>query len=61
MCQIGHAGGSRYTEKFKRDMDLADASLPWLANEHGYREIMSLDLKDFARYRLTDGEALAVL
>ena len=51
----------RYTEKFKRDMDLADASLLWLANEYGFREIMTLDLKDFARYRLPDGEALAVL
>ena len=29
----------RYTEKYKRDMDLADASLLWLAHECGMREI----------------------
>ena len=51
----------RYTEKYKRDMDLADASLLWLAHECGLREIMTVDVKDFARYRLPDGEALAVL
>ena len=51
----------RYTEKYKRDMDLADASLLWLAHETGLREIMTVDVKDFARYRLPDGEALALL
>ena len=51
----------RYTEKFKRDMDLADASLLWVAHETGLREIMTVDIKDFARYRLPGGEALTVL
>ena len=51
----------RYTEKYKRDMDLADASLLWLAQESGLREIMTVDVKDFARYRLPDGEALVLL
>ncbi|MBK7470053.1 MAG: PIN domain-containing protein [Betaproteobacteria bacterium] len=51
----------RYTEKYKRDMDLADASLIWLAHETGLREIMTVDVKDFARYRLPGGEALALL
>ncbi len=51
----------RYTEKTKRDMDLADASLLWLAQESGLREIMTVDVKDFARYRLPSGEALALL
>ena len=51
----------RYTEQTKRDMDLADASLLWLANESGLREIMTVDVKDSARYRLPDGEALALL
>jgi hypothetical protein len=51
----------RYTEKYKRDMDLADASLLWLAHETGLREIMTVDVKDFARYRLPDGGALALL
>ena len=51
----------RYTEKYKRDMDLADASLLWVAQQSGLREIMTVDVKDFARYRLPDGEALEVL
>ena len=51
----------RYTEKFKRDMDLADASLLWLAHETGLREIMTIDVKDFARYRLPGGDALTLL
>ena len=51
----------RYTEKYKRDMDLADASLMWLANETGLREIMTIDVRDFARYRLPEGEALTLL
>ncbi len=51
----------RYTEKTKRDMDLADASLLWLASETGLREIMTVDVKDFARYRLPNGEALMLL
>ena len=51
----------RYTEKAKRDMDLADASLLWLASETGLREIMTIDVKDFARYRLPDGTALTLL
>ena len=51
----------RYTGKAKRDMDLADASLLWLASETGLREIMTIDVKDFARYRLPDGAALTLL
>ena len=51
----------RYTEKYKRDMDLADASLLWLAHESGLREIMTVDVKDFARYRLPNGEALTLI
>ena len=51
----------RYTEKTKCDMDLADASLLWLALETGMREIMTVDVKDFSRYRLPDGGALTLL
>lgn len=51
----------RYTEKHKRDMDLADASLLWLASETGLREIMTIDVKDFSRYRLPEGDALTLL
>jgi hypothetical protein len=51
----------RYSERYKRDMDLADASLLWLAHETGMREIMTLDAKDFLRYRLPCGAALELL
>jgi predicted nucleic acid-binding protein len=51
----------RYTEKYKRDMDLADASLLWLGHETGMREIMTIDVKDFSRYRMPGGEALTIL
>lgn len=51
----------RYSEKYKRDMDLADASLLWLAHETGLREIMTVDVKDFSRYRLPSGQALTLL
>lgn len=51
----------RYTERTKRDMDLADASLLWLAFETGLREIMTLDVKDFASHRLPGGGALVLL
>lgn len=47
----------QYTEKYKREMDFADASLVWLASETGIEEIMTIDNKDFARYRLPDGRA----
>jgi len=42
-------------------LDLADATLIWLGYETGLREIMTIDVKDFARYRLPDGDALEVL
>jgi predicted nucleic acid-binding protein len=51
----------RYTDKHKRDMDLADASLLWLAHETGLREIMTVDARDFGRYRLPDGDSLRLL
>ena len=41
-------------------MNLADASLLWLMHETGLREIMSIDVKDFARYRLPAGDALTL-
>jgi len=39
-------------------MDLADASLLWLAHEHGLRRIATLDPRDFGIYRLPGGESL---
>jgi predicted nucleic acid-binding protein len=38
----------RYSEPRKREMDLADASLYWLAVETGVSEIMTVDVTDFA-------------
>lgn len=51
----------QYTEAGKREMDLADASLYWLAAETGFREIMTVDVADFSRYRLPDGSAFVLL
>lgn len=51
----------RYTEDDKREMDLADASLIWLADEVDVIEIMTVDIADFARYRLPDGRAFRLL
>ncbi len=39
-------------------MDLADASLLWIAQEHGIRRIATLDRRDFGIYRLPGGESL---
>lgn len=52
---------ARYTEMNKREMDLADASLYWLAVETGLNEIMTTDVADFSRYRLPDGRHFVLL
>lgn len=51
----------RYTESPRTEMDLADASLVWLAGETGVTRIMTLDRRDFSRYRLPDGRAFEIL
>lgn len=51
----------RYTEPGKREMDLADASLYWLACETGITEVMTTDHKDFERYRLPDGRRFTII
>ena len=51
----------RYSEPGKREMDLADASLYWLATQTGITHIMTVDRKDFQRYRLPDGRAFLVI
>ncbi|MDP2795515.1 MAG: PIN domain-containing protein [Sulfurisoma sp.] len=51
----------RYTEAGKREMDLADASLYWLASETGITEIMTVDRNDFERYRLPDGRGFEIV
>jgi len=51
----------RYTERGKREMDFADASLYWLAATTGIRTVLTADLADFRRYRLPDGAAFDLL
>lgn len=51
----------RYTEPPRTEMDLADASLVWLANETGVTAVMTVDHRDFSRYRLPDGRAFDIL
>lgn len=51
----------RYSESGKREMDLADASLDWLATETGVTEILTVDVADFSRYRLPRGKAFTML
>ena len=51
----------RYSEPPRSVMDLADATLYWLAQETGLTSIMTLDVRDFTRYRLPDGRAFEIL
>ncbi len=51
----------RYSEAGKREMDLADASLYWLAVETGITEIMTVEVADFSRYRLPRGKTFTLL
>lgn len=51
----------RYTQVPRSEMDLADASLYWVASETGVNTIMTLDVRDFSRYRLPDGRAFEIL
>ena len=51
----------RYTSSPRTEMDLADASLVWLAEDTGVLRIMTLDVRDFSRYRLADGRAFEIL
>lgn len=51
----------RYSEQGKALMDLADASLIWLAMKEDTRRILTEDQRDFSRYRLPDGRAFEVV
>lgn len=51
----------RYTESPRTEMDMADASLVCLASDTGVNRIMTLDVRDFSRYRLADGRAFEIL
>jgi uncharacterized protein len=52
---------TQYTQQPRTEMDLADASLYWLARESGVTRIMTVDVRDFSRYRLPDGRAFEIL
>ena len=47
----------RYSECGEREMDLAYASLYWLATDTGLTEILTVGVSDFSRYRLPRGKA----
>jgi hypothetical protein len=51
----------RYSEQGKALMDLADASLIWLAQKEDTCSILTEDRRDFSRYRLPDGRAFEVV
>jgi predicted nucleic acid-binding protein len=51
----------RYTEPPRTEMDFADASLVWLAQDTGVCRVMTMDVRDFSRYRLADGRAFEIL
>lgn len=46
---------TRYTERGKTIMDFADATLYWLAVTRETNVVLTLDSRDFSRYRLPDG------
>jgi hypothetical protein len=48
-----------WKEKYRNlPMDLADASLLWVAEQTGVCDILTIDLRDFTAYRLPGGKAL---
>jgi predicted nucleic acid-binding protein len=49
-----------WKEKYRDlPMDLADASLLWVAEQTGITEVLTIDLRGFSVYRLANGKALA--
>lgn len=51
----------RYTQVLRSEMDFADATLCWVAQETGVCRILTVDIRDFSRYRLPDGRAFEIL
>lgn len=51
----------KYTEPPRSEMDFADASLLWLAADTNVNRIMTMDERDFSRYRLPDGRGFEIL
>lgn len=52
---------ARYTSPPRTEMDLADASLVWLAQDTNTTSVMTMDVRDFSRYRLPDGRSFDIL
>jgi hypothetical protein len=52
---------ARYTAPPRTEMDLADASLVWLAQDTNTIRVMTMDVRDFSRYRLPDGRSFDIL
>ena len=52
---------ARYTAEPRTEMDLADASLVWLAQDTNTLNLMTMDVRDFSRYRLPDGRHFEIL
>jgi predicted nucleic acid-binding protein len=52
---------ARYTAEPRTEMDLADASLVWLAQDTNTLNVMTMDVRDFSRYRLPDGRSFEIL
>ena len=50
-----------YSEPPRSVMDLADASLYWLAVDTNVTRILTVDHRDFLRYRLPDGRAFELV
>lgn len=50
-----------YSEPPRSVMDLADASLYWLAMDTNVTRILTVDHRDFSRYRLPDGRAFELV
>lgn len=51
----------QYTERGKTIMDFADATLYWLAIDLKTNLVLTVDSRDFSRYRLPDGQAFEIL
>lgn len=55
------AAGALIRKYADRDIDFADAALVWLAHESGLREILTVDEKDFAVFRLKGGRRFDIV
>jgi len=44
-----------------RDIDFADASLVWLADQTGLRRILTVDVADFSTLRLKNGKRFELI